>query len=561
MFLAVFRRLRDIEFHKQVGSVSPWPFVLVTKASIVEQTKRVASELFNLKHPRDILIINIDQLRSKFGELFLSEETIMENGEEHTKWIWRPMLYPCLICWDECQILKNPTSTQHKIAASYNELENVWQIFSSATPFTRVSEAKCFCVSTRVKQRVASFVETELNNESWPLFAKAIAAPAEPIEHSPAAVERLIDKMEDYIVRVTGIKPQFHARNKVKIIEFKTPEGRKYYDEAINRFMRRKAKIEQSITMTDAQKNIGMLVAMLQYRIAAESNPDRIEYIVNEMHKAAMQGYAAVCAVNFKQTIIKCVKRAKEKYNISRNDISIIWGGGQTKKTKKQEAKEAITADTVVLDALKKFGISMEDLDLEDVELKEDEELDPALRLGVQSLPERQKEIDKFQKGRTLYCFFTFKAGGVGLSLHHTDDLTVEKVRHKESGYAIEEDIPKIPTRPRKTFVAPTWSAMELVQGLGRAPRLTSLSDTEQDLIFLAGTIEVKVAHIVSMKLRCLQKVVRSIKEDWSGVIVGNYTDREIEQKHLKDIEPIESEEDEIIDAPPDENGDDEDES
>src|ERR1044071_1992518 len=214
MFLAVFRRLRDIEFHKQVGSVSPWPFVLVTKASIVEQTKRVASELFNLKHPRDIFIINIDQLRSKFGELFLSEETIMENGEEHTKWIWRPMLYPCLICWDECQILKNPTSTQHKIAASYNELENVWQIFSSATPFTRVSEAKCFCVSTRVKQRVASFVETELNNESWPLFAKAIAAPAEPIEHSPAAVERLIDKMEDYIVRVTGIKPQFHARNK-----------------------------------------------------------------------------------------------------------------------------------------------------------------------------------------------------------------------------------------------------------------------------------------------------------------------------------------------------------
>src|SRR6266403_1634767 len=117
------------------------------KAYRVQQTKRVALELFGLKDPYDILIINIDQLRSKFGELFLEEKIIMENGEEHSKWVWRNRLYPCFICWDECQILKNPTSTQHKIAASYNELENVWQIFSSATPFTRVSEAKCFCVA------------------------------------------------------------------------------------------------------------------------------------------------------------------------------------------------------------------------------------------------------------------------------------------------------------------------------------------------------------------------------------------------------------------------------
>jgi hypothetical protein len=541
IFGGVLRRLRDIEFHKQVGCVSPWAYVVITKASIVEQTRRVLSQQFNLHHPKDVFVINIDQLRSKFGELFVEEKIKIENGEEHVEWIWRPMLYPCVIIWDECQQLKNVTSTQHKIASSFNDLDNTFQIFSSATPFTRVCEAKVFAVSTRIKTKIASFVEAPLDNNRWATFSKMIASPAEPIEHSPAAIDRLMDKLDDYIVRVKGVKPQFHAINSVELIQFETDEGKKYYDDAIDRFLRRKAKLENS-NLSDSQKNIGILVAMLQYRKAAETNPDRVSYLCSNMVHSVKEGYAALCAVNFKQTIISCVKKLKEEYKIDRNQVSLIWGGGSSAPTQKEMAKAAITQDEVVLEALKKHNISLGDLDLDDVEaVAEKEELDPTLRLGTQSLKERQNEIDRFQKSNSLFCFFTFRAGGVGLSLHHTDEFTKEKVRHKESGYAFEEDISKIPTRPRITYVAPTWSAIELVQGLGRAPRLTSLSNTIQKLIFFSNTIERKVADIVSLKLRCLTKVVRE-KQDWSGVITGSYHETE-EQKQIPKTAEDEAEE------------------
>jgi hypothetical protein len=104
--------------------------------------------------------------------------------------------------------------------------------------------------------------------------------------------------------------------------------------------------------------------------------------------------------------------------------------------------------------------------------------------------------------------------------LHHTDELTAIKARRQKNGYAVAEDIAKVPVRPRVNFVAPTYSAIELVQGLGRCPRLTSLSNTEQTLIFYRGTIEEDVARIVSQKLRCLSKVVRQ-REKWQDVVVG----------------------------------------
>ena len=107
-----------------------------------------------------------------------------------------------------------------------------------------------------------------------------------------------------------------------------------------------------------------------------------------------------------------------------------------------------------------------------------------------------------------------------GTLIINSDEFTKEKVRHKPNGYAIIEDIPKIPVRPRINFVAPTYSAIELVQGLGRCPRLTSLSNTIQRLIYYSGTVEVDVARIVSAKLRCLTKVVR-MRESWHDVIVG----------------------------------------
>jgi len=117
---------------------------------------------------------------------------------------------------------------------------------------------------------------------------------------------------------------------------------------------------------------------------------------------------------------------------------------------------------------------------------------------------------------------FTFKAGGVGLSLHHTDEQTEFKCRRKKNGWVYVEDIPLVPTRQRYTISSTTFSAIELVQGLGRAPRLTSLSHTRQRIVFYRNTIEERVHGMVSLALRCLRKVVRT-QEDWESAIVGGY--------------------------------------
>jgi len=235
-----------------------------------------------------------------------------------------------------------------------------------------------------------------------------------------------------------------------------------------------------------------------------------------------MKGEAACLAVNFKGTIRKVVYYLHTKYGIERDDISLIWGGGKTKKTDKQKKKEVLKQDDILKQVMSELGMTADDFQVGVVQdYEEDKEVDAlenTLRLGIQSKKDRQKEIDRFQSGKSRFCMFTFKAGGVGLSLHHTDEMTREKVRRKpKSNWAVVEDIPKIPTRPRVCFLAPTFSAIELVQGLGRCPRLTSLSNTVQIIIFYKNTIEERVAALVNQKLKCLKEVVRT-REDWQDV-------------------------------------------
>jgi hypothetical protein len=144
-----------------------------------------------------------------------------------------------------------------------------------------------------------------------------------------------------------------------------------------------------------------------------------------------------------------------------------------------------------------------------------------------------------------LYCIYTYKAGGVGLSLHHSDELTKQKVRRQKNGYAIVEDIPNIPTRPRKVTVGPTWSPIDLVQGCGRAPRLTSLSDTEQTFLYYRGTEEEKQAFVVTHRLRCLSKVVRQ-HENWQDLITNHEKAKEIAQAIVEETKHLETDEPQI---------------
>lgn len=520
----LLRRLIDSNFHvgKTFGFVH---YLVVTRATIVEQTDRVLKDFYNITIKDAVEVLNIEQLRSRAGEKWVDLIPYMEDGVEKTKWVWKPMLHPCVIIWDECQALKNEGSTQHDIAAALNDVPNITQVFVSATPFTKVSEAKCFAVAT--KKDISSVLGTPnrtiITNSNWPTYAANICKGTKPTEHNEAAVERLVDDLDPYIVRVRGVRPQFDAINSVKLINFKTPEEYKEYDDAWKKYQEEKKKIrDAAIAMgkdPEEESEFQILVKFLKFRMAAEKV--RRRYIAEWLLAQVNAGFAAVAALNFKGTIIEIIKILVDEFGIPRHKISIVWGGGQTAMTKKQKAKRDILEKA---DELKALGMCSDDLlktlNLTDVDDRVLENLPKHLELGAQSKDQRQKEIDRFQSGKSNICIFTFRAGGVGLSLHHTDEQCKVKVRRKKSGYAYEEDIKNIPIRPRKAIVAPTYSAIELVQGLGRCPRLTSLSNTEQELVYYRGTIEEDVAAVTSNKLRCLSKVVRQ-RESWADVITS----------------------------------------
>lgn len=524
MTAAVVRYLYDIGFHEEI-CFGPVLYLYVTRATIVEQTRRVFENTFGLLVKDGIEILNIEQLRSRAGGLWIKDEQVVVNGDEVRKWTWRRGMSPCVILWDESQALKNEDSIQHEIGAAYNRIpEGTFQLFISATPFTRVCEAKCFAASTRkpISDQLGLGTTSYLNLDNWATYSSSIAYPSLPTEHVEAAVDRFTKDMDNYIVRVRGVRPQFDAKNRIEKIRFETKEERIYYEEAYNRYQQEKAKLEAAGLGTgtgDGGSRFALLVQFLKFRMAAEYC--RRYQLAKRMFDAVQGGKASVAALNFKQTIIAVTRILVEDYKVPRDKISLIWGGGQTGLTKKQKLKAKIKEKA---DALKAAGEDVDqllaDLELDEVEDRLIEDLPKELRLGPQSKEERQHEIDRFQSGRSEYCLYSFRAGGVGLSLHHTDELTKYKCKRQKNGYAILEDIANVPVRPRINFVAPTYSAIELVQGLGRCPRLTSLSDTEQILLFYAGTVEDDVAAVVSQKLRCLSRVVRQ-KESWQAMVVG----------------------------------------
>jgi len=562
---ALDRRLQDVKFadSKTWGHVK---YLAITRNSVVEQTKRVLQSRFGINPVVETEVLNIEKLRTRAGQMWLDNIQTIVDGEEHEIWKWKQFVNPAVIYLDECQAVKNQDSTQHKILLAFSQLPNTTQVFISATPFTRVSEAKAFAVATHKDISHLGFpAGTLLTEQTWGTYSQAISHPSPPDEYNEAAVERLMKDLDDYIVRVKGVRWQFNAQNAVEIIDFENREQAKEYSDAWEKYLAKKAKLEEAVTDNprfQAMIELGIFLAAAEYA--------KRHIFARRMYEDVKSGYAAVCALKFKKTIIAVTQILVNDYGVSRDQISLIWGGGQTQLTAKQKLKQQVKANMAVFE---QAGISMEDMMLEEVEDREIVELDASLRLGNQSKDDRQKEIDKFQSGKSLYCMFTYKAGGVGLSLHHTDEMTTQwntqvagyeewikeieewnskrhvneqvkpgKVRRQKNGYAVIDDIKFIPTRPRKVTIGPTWSPIELVQGAGRAPRLTSLSDTIQGFLYFRGTVEEDQAFVVTHRLRCLGKVVRQ-HENWMDLIAKHEKAKEIAKALVDEMKGMESDE------------------
>lgn len=152
---AFIATLLDRQHH--IGkTVSPWPYFYITRASVVEQTKRVLETQFGIDTISECMVTNYDQLRATLGTLFLEKKTIIESGIPYQTWIWKPYLPPCVFIIDESQAAKNRDSEQAQIIRNISHIDSphVHCVFVSATPFTRVSEAEYFVLNCRIDDKI-----------------------------------------------------------------------------------------------------------------------------------------------------------------------------------------------------------------------------------------------------------------------------------------------------------------------------------------------------------------------------------------------------------------------
>lgn len=507
---------------------SPWPILYVTKASVVEQTKTVLSTLFNLDLFGTVQVINIEQLRSSLVGTLIEKDLDIVEGEEHEKYIWRDGFQPVLIVWDESQGLARAESTQSKIANALvtsprnRVIYDTYQIDASATPWSRVSEAKHFAISSEKIIELAGG-RVLVTPENWNHIAREIADPSDPTEHCTAAIKRFVDVFEDRIVRISNIRPKHKSINSVLKIDFPNQALRDEYYKAVESFEKKSAKISADDTLSESQKYFAVLAEYTIFRKAAENC--RREFLAEWIVNTWSEGFAPGVGFSFKQTGSSVCRLLIDHYKWNRSDISIIWGGATEALNTKKKIARKLRDKTDMLKLLAEADISLEDdlgIYLDELQEKTAEQLEfeRVNRLLSQKPAEREQERMMFQMQQSKVAMFSYKSGGVGLSLHH------------EPMYDM--------ARPRKGMFTPVYSEKELVQALGRFPRITSASDTEQTMCYYANTIEEQVAAKVIKKLKCLKEAIRG-HESWEDLII-KLPKRSLAkyEKHMMAVDAIE---------------------
>jgi superfamily II DNA or RNA helicase len=97
---------------------------------------------------------------------------------------------------------------------------------------------------------------------------------------------------------------------------------------------------------------------------------------------------------------------------------------------------------------------------------------------GGQSEQQREDMVEAFQSNRVTLMLCNLQAGGLGLNLQ---DL--------HGGH------------PRTSIISPSFSAFDVLQAIGRIHRAEGQTDTQQHILFAAGTIEERVERVVRRKI------------------------------------------------------------
>lgn len=471
----------------------PYRLMVVTRKTIVEQYKRVLED-FGLGPQlsnQTIIVTRYSALSATFGTIFLTTEYDYTNDQDIIK--FNEALAPYFVVLDECHGLNNPNTQQTKFVMAMLSCKNPpLALFMSATPFITVNSARTFILAVKLKWEGMT-----VNAENFSNFAGSICK--RPDRPNKEAAKRLRKMLASYIFPLPKVRWKHKAINQVLIVDFANEKDRGIYQRAFEVFMEKKRQAGENTNFGPFQE----FVALGQFRKAAE--PLHCDQIVDlAMQDIRESKRCPVIGLAFRESVARCVRRFHKVYGIPRDKISIIWGG-------KRPWRQDLLLDDGQLDALMKktaAGIQLEHDEIRALKetinyrteriMANESEAEHARRLeelkelgltGTQSANARQYEIDKFQEGDSIVCIFTLAAGGVGLSLDHSRPHLL----------------------PRVGYFTPVYSGPEFKQALGRTVRRTTLSDTEQFLVYLRDTIEeTHVAPIVDSKLACIATITEN---------------------------------------------------
>jgi hypothetical protein len=473
------------------NAIRPHKVIIFTPATAVEQFKRVVEEfgLGDMLANRDIMVINLAQLGTPLGDAFVETKEDLFYDPPKITLHWRPIMTPVLCAIDESQDLNNHDTNQTKrLLALVNSKLPCKFICCSATPWEKVNDAMFFsCAAKKVG-------DVSITRESFAAFAQSIDKT--PDKPNKAAGTRLRQIFAGNIYSFPFVKWPAKAVNTILLTDFASDKDKDRYHKAHSTYVEKCRKLGKN----DDFGQFEAFVALGNFRRTVE--PLRVPFLLERTLDHFIKGDKAVvigCA--YKQTIIDLTFKLCDAGVSREHDISIIWGGSKrldkSLLMSKEELDEFLRSGRGVatlsdedFKRLKTTILYMEDAEFHDEtqeeQFKRHKRMEEYGLTSAQSLISRQKEIDKFQSGKSRICLFTLAAGGRALSLDQSKPFLL----------------------PRRGYCTPVFNGKEGAQFFGRTRRRKTISDVENSIVMMRNTVEeLVVAPILDKKLACIGEV------------------------------------------------------
>ena len=467
------------------------PILIITKKSVVldfrDTLKKLGLESLGLA----VDVWSYNEVFSAKNRNFFKEEVVNIFGQD-TKVIrfnLPSQAAPRLIILDECQEIKKEKSKRTKYLDAFLQFPDIKWVFTSATPAVTVWDTMFMTLAMRL-----NYGARPLTRETFPEFARTLTLGADPRGANAAALERWGAAIGDRFVKPPGDPQKVKALNKVKLFEITDPINQNMLKNAMKNYLESLERTGRSI---DPQGQV-MVAFMVMARAAELATVDTWVADTIEAHR---QGYAPVIAIRFVETLKELVmKLCDSEYfkskNLTQKKISLIWGGNREIKLEdllpeNRAAEIAVKMGMWILDnpdearkpKADDIGITKEEFRAfhkgikytserifremtKDAFAMRNEKL-REMKLHNQNQNERHENVQAFLNGETEFCIYTLSSGGTGISLDHR----------------------YIHTKPRKVMSTMTYWAEEFAQALGRCVRITTLTDTTQEIYVPEGTI------------------------------------------------------------------------